>query len=747
MITYCKVLYFKHTTNKRVNISEQKEMADKNLSRIIGAVVITILIISIGLFAFIVLWIPAREGGAGVRVAILDSGIKMDVRIGGYRVSQELKDAVVMAESFVTTEYGYSENATYEDDTDYHHGTLVALQIAGRSFGIAPQAELVIAKCADAEGTSTYPALLAAFNWAVKEAKADIINISIGGPLLINNTIVEAINKAALEEGVLTVVSSGNSGDADGYSLTSIEGPADALQCIAVGASDAGGVAEYSSIGPLKDHSIKPDLVDSGFTLIAIGTSFAAPKVAAKAAVLQSWCIEQGYKTSPGLLKASLMHSATIPVGHTTHEAGAGIAEIDDAKTYIESASKVNDWPLVTYIHPNSIPFAISEQLYKGDVWSFPITIITPTEQEFSFSSDLSPSESVVDIPNILTINQSGLVDCRLVIPDAHPNGSHTETIIVSSSLGENLAITVNLNITTPTIKIGFDVYHSFWEMDHLFGQFNEMFLELSNRNISMVELNHLDNFSQLADYDALIMPDPNAYGFLLNNEASTVPTYNNFTTETIDYIVNYVEDGHGLFVIGTDNDSACLPETNKLMNHFNISFTEETIPEVVVQDEITGNYNIVLITEMNSTHPVTASLINFDYLGAKLEILGDNALPLAWHTQITNVALAAYESENNTLGRVVVSGSNFFADNWGINDEYTSYNNLELITSVIEWITNETVIEPPHHIVSSNSANKPAVTQFGLSSFSASSSNSPILTMNQIDMPVIYVIDQKRRK
>ncbi|MHA1212892.1 MAG: S8 family peptidase [Candidatus Heimdallarchaeota archaeon] len=467
-------------------------MDDKKLRTVIWSIVIIIIVISIGIMAFLMISLPNRTGGEGVRIAVLDSGINQDIRFGSYKVSRELDGSVILNKSFVTTEYGYSSNASIVDDTDGYHGTRVAMQIASRSFGEAPQADLIIARCADAQGTATYPALIAAIEWAAYVADADIINISIGGPTITNNTIVELINKIALEEGILTVVSSGNSGDADGYSLSAIEAPADALQAIAVGASDFEGIAFYSSPGPLKDHSIKPDLVDSGNTLSALGTSFAAPKVTGKAASLMSWCIEQGYKTSPGLLKAALMKSASFDFSVPEYYFGAGIADIELAKEIITSAPKVNNWPMVIYVSPTELP------IFQGDFWSFPLTIITPIEQVFNFTSDKSESSSIIVIQDEITINQSGLVNCLLNVTDEYPVGDLVESLYIQGSIGGAFSVDIDVEIASPDLRLGFDTYHSLWDMDHLFGQFRELRLELALANVALTELSHKDNFTQL---------------------------------------------------------------------------------------------------------------------------------------------------------------------------------------------------------------------------------------------------------
>lgn len=666
-------------------------MADKGLRRAIWTTVIIILILTIGIGIYLTVYIPLREGGEGVNIAILDSGIDTNTRLYGYSTSRELKDRVILEKSFVTTEFGYDENESSLDITEYRHGTLIALQIAGRSFGIAPQSNLIIGKCADVEGTATYPAIYAAFMWAVEEADADIVNISLGGPILENDTIVEAINEAAKTKGVLTVISAGNSGDSAGYSSSSIEGPGDSLQAITVGATTIDGIADYSSIGPLKDHSIKPDLVDSGFTLIALGTSFSAPKIAAKAAILMSWCNSEDYKTTPGLLKAALMRSASLSQSYPVYYYGAGEPDVELAKTIITAAQKSGDIPLVSYVLPDTLPFSLTKA-FRGDIWSFPLTIITPIEQTFTFTSSLAPTQSIIAIESAVIVNQTALVDCKFVIADNQTLGTHEEILYITSNLGESLEVTISVEIEDPITRIGFDTYHSLWKMDHLFGQFGEMREQLARESIALIELPNLNNFSQLNNYDALIIPDPNTYGLYLENDFSVNQYYREFTNETLDYITDFVETGHGLFILGTDNESAAFNETNRLLNKFNITITENTIPATYIYDEATGEYNVALITQMNNTHSVTAGLINFDYFGASLSIIGDNSLSVAWSGLQTNAAVVAHISPNNTYGRVVVTGSNFMIDNWAMNSQYNSTHNLDFLLNVVEWITNTTL-------------------------------------------------------
>lgn len=673
-------------------------MADKQFRSILWTVVIIFIVLSAGGILFLVFYLPPGVGGSGVKIAILDSGINLDAKIIGYRVSRELEDKVILTKNFATTEYGFDENFTIVDDTEGYHGTVIALQIAGRSVGIAPESELIIGRCVDQDGVASYEALLAAFKWAV-ENDADIINISLGGEMIYNDTVIKEINKATKVKGVLTVIAAGNSGDETGYSFTTINGPADSLQAIAVGAIDAFGISYYSSLGPLKDHSIKPDLVDSGFSINAIGTSFSAPKVAAKAAVLMSWCIEQGYKTTPGLLKAALMRSAESNV-YLEHYAGAGLSNVERAKTIIQAAQLVNGYPLVSYVSPRNLPFEIT-RIFRGDLWSFPLTIVSAIEQEYTITTSVDLEDSILEITDSVTINQTGLVNCKFNVSETFPTGLHQEVITIESEYGELLKVNVSVEIHNPILRLGFDVYHSKWNIDHLLGQFSEMRNYLASKEISVVELAFPENFSTLDSYDALILADPAAYSLRFNSTGQIESFYQDFNNDTITKIVDYVNNGSGLFVLTTDYSSSEIDEVNRLLSNFNITILEWTVPDNINGDE-EGNFEIVEINDF-LTHPVTTGLTGIDYHGGTLNITGANAQAIATGNASLLVGdnqfiyeekpvIAAFTSPYSNAGRVVVSASNFMIDNWGMNNEYVANDNLDFLYNVVEWITNSTI-------------------------------------------------------
>ncbi|CAN5744720.1 hypothetical protein BH24ACT14_BH24ACT14_23530 [soil metagenome] len=237
---------------------------------------------------------PARQGvtGAGVRVAVLDSGVQRD--------QGQLAPRVTPGKVF----------GRYGDDTDNcGHGTAVAGVVAAARndgvpvAGVAPQATIVRGKVLESDprfegcgGSDT--TIAAGIRWAAGRAEADIINMSLGGPGY-SATLCDAV-AAAARSGVLVVVASGNAGDrAPNY-------PAACPGAVSVGAlrRSSSGLrpAEFSSFGKvdiaapgkaipvLGARSVSPaiysDCPDPGFRRCLTGTSFSAPHVAGLAALL-----------------------------------------------------------------------------------------------------------------------------------------------------------------------------------------------------------------------------------------------------------------------------------------------------------------------------------------------------------------------------------------------------------------------------------------------------------------------------
>lgn len=191
--------------------------------------------------------------GAGIRVAVLDSGIDYThARFGGAGTAQAYADAygTSVTDTKTTTTDGLFPtskviggfdfvgekwpNGPIEPDPDPidcgtsaiaapcagGHGSHVASIIAGNN-GVAPDAKLYMAKvCSAVSSSCDGPAILQGIEFAIDpngdgdvSDAADVVNLSLGSPYGQPEDDSSAALANAIELGVVVVTSSGNSGD------------------------------------------------------------------------------------------------------------------------------------------------------------------------------------------------------------------------------------------------------------------------------------------------------------------------------------------------------------------------------------------------------------------------------------------------------------------------------------------------------------------------------------------------------
>ncbi len=203
--------------------------------------------------------------GAGVRIAIVDTGIEAHPDLG---------DRVAARRDF---------SGAGEID-DVGHGTHVAGIAAGAGAvyrGVAPGATLIDAKALSIRG-GTEDAVLAAMSWSSAQGIA-VLNLSLGGPGSPTSPLSREVDALAAA-GILVCVAAGNTGPAAG----TISSPGDARGALTVGAADkTGAVAFYSSRGPVPGVRYrKPEVlaIGGGVTrgaACAYGTGVASARAAA----------------------------------------------------------------------------------------------------------------------------------------------------------------------------------------------------------------------------------------------------------------------------------------------------------------------------------------------------------------------------------------------------------------------------------------------------------------------------------
>jgi len=218
----------------------------------------------------------ATSTGAGVKVAILDTGIDPSHPDLAGRVSE-----------------GVDFTGIGSSLDDNGHGTHVSGTVAAifsnndGVYGVAPDATLVPVKVLSASGSGTLDWIIAGIQWSIGN-DIDVINMSLGTSSDMQS-LEDACN-AAFAEGILIVAAAGNSGNRPGNRDT-VEYPGGYASVIAVAASDSNDLrASFSSTGPdveliAPGVSILSSIPGGGYAYYS-GTSMASPHVAGVAALV-----------------------------------------------------------------------------------------------------------------------------------------------------------------------------------------------------------------------------------------------------------------------------------------------------------------------------------------------------------------------------------------------------------------------------------------------------------------------------
>lgn len=288
--------------------------------------------------------------GAGVRVALFDTGFKLDHRA--------LRGRNVVAQRDFVFHRDRVYDDLHDDPATWQHGTATWSILGGHDpgnfVGGASEAEFVLCEVADLRGT--YPGqedyYVAALEYAdslgVRLVSAslgyDFFNGIVGYTPRQHDGNTAAVTRAvdiAASRGMAIVNAAGNSGPWP----MSIGCPADADSVISVGAVDSLGlVTEFSSRGPTADGRIKPEVMARGIESSVAdsgtdgyrrwaGTSFAAPTVAAAAALL----LEAHPDWNGARLRQALMATGNA-ASHPDNNYGYGL---------VRAAAALHDDPVI----------------------------------------------------------------------------------------------------------------------------------------------------------------------------------------------------------------------------------------------------------------------------------------------------------------------------------------------------------------------------------------------------------------
>ena len=275
--------------------------------------------------------------GDGVAVGTIDTGI--------IESHPDLAGKVLAWRDFVD-----AGPAPYDDNGHGTHvaGTIVGGTAGGAPIGVAPGAQLVVARALNAEGDGFASDLLAAAEWMTDP---DGDPLTADQPAVVNNSWVapdandtwfRPMVRRWLELGIVPVFAAGNDGPGEG----TVGNPAGYPEALAVGATGPDDApADFSSRGPViwQDADglgpaagtllTKPDLAAPGVDIVSSlgsgyapssGTSMAAPHVAGVAALVAEAGPELGAEAV-----AQILRETATDVGAPGPDPGAGAGRLD----------------------------------------------------------------------------------------------------------------------------------------------------------------------------------------------------------------------------------------------------------------------------------------------------------------------------------------------------------------------------------------------------------------------------------
>ena len=265
----------------------------------------------------------AGNTGAGVRVAVLDTGVNLE--------HPDFASRDIIAESFIDGEGPHDAHG---------HGTHCIGTAcgpwetdAGPGYGVAPEAEIFSGKVLGDDGTGSDSSILAGIDWALQH-DCRVISMSLGADVREVHPPYVAAGRRALELGALIVAAAGNNAQRSLGDPGFVGAPANSPHIMAIAAVDSDlRVADFSARS-LPHEGGEVDLAAPGVDIHSAwtgqeryrsisGTSMATPHVSGIAALISGATGARGQE-----LWDALVEYAQTLTNEPVEDIGAGLARI-----------------------------------------------------------------------------------------------------------------------------------------------------------------------------------------------------------------------------------------------------------------------------------------------------------------------------------------------------------------------------------------------------------------------------------
>lgn len=238
-----------------------------------------------------------EQTGKGVDLFILDTGVRYSHQEFGGRAR-------------------WGVNTTGDGiDKDCHeggHGTIVSGIAAGKTYGVAKEANIIAVKTMKCDGRGDFSDIIKGIDWVIQNKKGPaVLNMSISS--VAYKALDDAVNKA-ISKGVVTVVASGNNGKKDQPYDACLNTPARVKNAITVAATTSSDrYAWFANSGQCVDINAPGNRIESSghnsdteVVPESSGTSVASPFVAGAAALL----LEKNPNMTPAQVESALRNNA-----------------------------------------------------------------------------------------------------------------------------------------------------------------------------------------------------------------------------------------------------------------------------------------------------------------------------------------------------------------------------------------------------------------------------------------------------